>query len=200
MMSQSLPYRRTAFPRREPLKRESAFLARPGSSLAGREVRCGTLRRLWRMSVMPPITDIAFAVFWPVVALLQMRGGRSRSAPSRFFSSNRRGLRVDFATGRGVGRTQSVGVRSKRGGTLEVCREIRRKTAMHLACNLIGQDLTFPAFEGVERRPHDFHRRRLRRVDIARKVSVDEACMQSDDLGGLLGKLDAQAVGQRPRG
>ena len=54
---------------------------------------------------------------------------------------------------------------------------------MHLAGDLIGQDLTFTPFEGVERRAHDFLGRTLRRIDIARKVGVDEACMQSDDLG-----------------
>ena len=66
---------------------------------------------------------------------------------------------------------------------------------MHLAGDLIGQDLTFTAFEGVERRAHDFLGRTLRRIDIARKVGVDEACMQSDDLGALLRKLDAKAIG-----
>jgi len=99
--------------------------------------------------------------------------------------------------------TQSAGrarARSKRCGALEICRRIRRQTAMHLARNLVGQDLTFPAFEGVERRPHDFLGRTLWCVDIARKVSVDEACMQPDDLGALLRKFDAKAVGQRPCG
>jgi hypothetical protein len=71
---------------------------------------------------------------------------------------------------------------------------------MHLARNLIGQDLTFPALESVERRTHDFLRRTLRRVDTAGKVSVDEACMQANDLGALLRKFDAKAVGQRPCG
>ena len=66
---------------------------------------------------------------------------------------------------------------------------------MHLAGDLIGQDLTFPAFEGVERRAHDFLGRTLRRIDIACKVGVDEACMQPDDLGALLRKFDAKAVG-----
>ena len=66
---------------------------------------------------------------------------------------------------------------------------------MHLTGDLIGQDLTFPAFKGVERRTHDFLGRTLRRVEIARKVGVDEACMQRDDLGALLRKLDAKAVG-----
>jgi hypothetical protein len=46
---------------------------------------------------------------------------------------------------------------------------------MHLTGDLIGQDLTIPALEGGERRPHDFLGRTLRRVDIARKVGVDEA-------------------------
>ena len=69
---------------------------------------------------------------------------------------------------------------------------------MHLARNLIGQDLTLPAFEGVERCPHDFLRRTLWRVDVARKVGVDEACMQPDDLGALLRKFEAKAVSQRP--
>jgi hypothetical protein len=71
---------------------------------------------------------------------------------------------------------------------------------MHLAGNLIGQDLTVPALEGVERCLHDFFRRTLRRVDIARKVGVDEACMQRHDLGALLRQLDSKAVGQRPCG
>ena len=55
---------------------------------------------------------------------------------------------------------------------------------MHLAGDLIGQDLAIPALERVERRPHDFLGRTLRRVDIARKVGIDEASMQPDDLGG----------------
>ena len=67
---------------------------------------------------------------------------------------------------------------------------------MHQAGDLIGQDLTFSAFEGVERRPHDFLGRTLRRVEIACKVGVDEACMQPDDLGALLRQFDAKAVGQ----
>ena len=71
---------------------------------------------------------------------------------------------------------------------------------MHLARNLIGQDLTFPAFEGVERRPHDFLGRFFWRVEIARKVDVDESCMQRDDLGALLCKFEAKAIGQRPCG
>ena len=71
---------------------------------------------------------------------------------------------------------------------------------MHLAGDLIGQDLAIPTLERVERRPNDFLGRTFRRVDIARKVGVDEARMQPDDLGALLGKFDAQAVGQRPRG
>jgi len=71
---------------------------------------------------------------------------------------------------------------------------------MHLARNLIGQDLTFPAFEGIKRRPHDFLGRTLRSVDIACKVGIDEACMQPDDLGALLGKFDAKAIGERPCG
>ena len=71
---------------------------------------------------------------------------------------------------------------------------------MHLARNLIGQDLTFPAFEGVEHRAHDFRGRTLGRVEIACKVGVDEACMQRDDLGALLCKFEAKAVGQRPCG
>ncbi len=71
---------------------------------------------------------------------------------------------------------------------------------MHLARNFIGQNLTFPAFEGVERRPHDLLERTLRRVKIACKVGVDESCVQRDDLGALLCKFDAKAVGQRPCG
>jgi hypothetical protein len=88
--------------------------------------------------------------------------------------------------------------RPKRRSALEICREIGRQTAMYLARNLIGQDLTFPAFEGVERRLRDFLWRSLRRVDIACKVGVDEACMQPDDLGALLRKFEAKAVSQRP--
>ena len=53
---------------------------------------------------------------------------------------------------------------------------------MHLAGDLIGQDLAFPAFEGIERGPHNFLGRTLRGVDIARKVGVDESCMRPDDL------------------
>ena len=69
---------------------------------------------------------------------------------------------------------------------------------MHLTGDLIGQDLTIPALDGVERRPHNLLRRTLRRIDIARKVGVDEACMQPDDVGALLRKFDAKAVGQCP--
>src|SRR6516162_5012122 len=61
-------------------------------------------------------------------------------------------------------------VRPKRGGGLEIGRELRRKTAMHLAGNLISQHLTIAALEGLERRPHNLLRRSLRRVDVARKV------------------------------
>jgi hypothetical protein len=57
---------------------------------------------------------------------------------------------------------------------------------MYQAGDLIGQDLTISALKGVEHRPHDFLGRTLRRVDIARKVGVDEACVQPDDLGALL--------------
>jgi hypothetical protein len=56
----------------------------------------------------------------------------------------------------------SWAARSQRRGSLEICREIRRQTAMHLARNLIGQDLTFPAFEDIERPEHDVTRRTLR--------------------------------------
>jgi hypothetical protein len=70
---------------------------------------------------------------------------------------------------------------------------------MHLAGDLIGKDLSVPMLKGVERRPHDFLGRTFRRVDIARKIGIDEACMQPDDLGALLRKFDAQAVGQRTR-
>ena len=66
---------------------------------------------------------------------------------------------------------------------------------MHLAGDLIGQDLTFPAFQVVERRADDFIGRTIRRIDTARKVGIDEACMQPDDLGALLRKLDTKAVG-----
>jgi hypothetical protein len=90
--------------------------------------------------------------------------------------------------------------RPKRGCALEIGREIRRETAMHLAGDLIGQDLTFPAFEGVERGPHNFLGRTFRRVDFACKVGVDKTCMQPDDLGALFLKLDAKTVGQRPSG
>jgi hypothetical protein len=70
--------------------------------------------------------------------------------------------------------------------------------AMHQAGDLIRQDLTIRALEGVERRPHNFLGRTLRCLDIARKIGVDEVCMQHDGLGTLLRKLDAKAVGQRP--
>ena len=66
---------------------------------------------------------------------------------------------------------------------------------MHLPCDLIGQDLTFPAFESVERRAYDFLGRTLRRIEVACKVGVNEACMHRDDLSALLGKLNAKAVG-----
>jgi hypothetical protein len=101
----------------------------------------------------------------------------------------RNGPKADHAYSRRLKRkfagsvSRQARARPKRGGALEIGREIRRKTAMHLARNLIGQDLTFPAFEGVERRPHDFLGRTLRRVEIACKVGVDESCMQRDDLG-----------------
>jgi uncharacterized protein involved in propanediol utilization len=65
---------------------------------------------------------------------------------------------------------------------------------MYLAGDLIGQDLTISALESVERCPHYFLGRTLRRVDIARKVGVNEACMQRDNLGALLRKFDPQAV------
>jgi hypothetical protein len=44
---------------------------------------------------------------------------------------------------------------------------------------------------GVERRPHDFLGRTLRRIEIACKVGVDEGCMHRDDLGALPRKFDA---------
>ena len=71
---------------------------------------------------------------------------------------------------------------------------------MHLARDLIGQDLAFPTFEGIECGPHNFLGRTLRGVDIARKVGVDEACMQPNNLGPLLSKFYAKAVGQHPCG
>jgi hypothetical protein len=77
---------------------------------------------------------------------------------------------------------------------LEIGRVIRGKTAMHLAGNLVGQNLTFPAFESVKRRPHDFLGRTLRCVEITGKVGVDEAGMQPDDLSALFRKFDAKAV------
>ncbi len=43
--------------------------------------------------------------------------------------------------------------------------------------DLVGQHLTFASLECVKRRPRDFPRRTLRRVDIAGEVRVDEAGM-----------------------
>jgi hypothetical protein len=58
-----------------------------------------------------------------------------------------------------------------------MCREIGRQTAMYLARNLIGQDLTIPAFEGVESRPHDFSGELFgASTSRARSVSMKPAC------------------------
>jgi hypothetical protein len=84
--------------------------------------------------------------------------------PPAIFSKTGGGLGRPLVAFRPDSVSSQARVRPKGGGALEICREIRRQTAMHLARNLIGQGLTFPAFEGVERRPHDFHGRTLRRV------------------------------------
>jgi hypothetical protein len=112
----------------------------------------------------PPLIELNRS---PYVHRLLWARVRDRDPPIREFFQNRRGLStaaVDLGDRPGCSapdRPDSVSwqarVRPKRGGALEICRGICRKTAMHQARNLIGQDLTFPAFEGVERRPHDFH-------------------------------------------